>query len=277
MPAGHAPNERILAEERRQNLSKLVRERGYVPLLELVERMGVSESTVRRDLDILHDAGAIRRTHGGAVAAGGGTGLSAFEERSQNQAYEKRLIGRRTAEIVQDGETVLLDGGTTTLEVARHLLGRRIQVVTNSLPIAHLFASSREVDLVLIGGYVYPKTGVALGSLAQEAMRSLHVHRTVLSVSGLTERGLFNENLLLVETERAMMACSGEVNVVADHTKFGRTALAFLSDWSGVHRVVVDGGVGAEQLAMVGSGVEVVVATEGDSGARRETESEGSR
>ena len=250
---------RMIAEERRQKLADIVRQKGFVPLPDLVDQMGVSESTVRRDLDFLHDAGVLRRTHGGAIATAGGVGLSAFDERTQQEAIEKRLIGRHMASLIQDGETVLLDGGTTTLEVARHLVGRSLQVVTNSLPIAQLFASGRDVDLVIIGGYVYPKTGVALGMLAQEAIRNLHVHRTVLSASGLTRRGLFNENLLLVETERAMMACSDEVNVVADHTKFGRTALTFLADWTAVNRVIVDSGVTADQLAMVGKEVEVVV------------------
>lgn len=249
----------MIAEERRQKLADIVRQRGFVPLPDLVEQMGVSESTVRRDLDFLHDAGLLRRTHGGAIANNGGAGLSAFEERSQYQASEKRLIGRQMAALIQDGETVLLDGGSTTLEVARNLVGRSLQVVTNSLPIAQLFASSRDVDLVLIGGYVYPKTGVALGVLAQEAMRNLHVDRTVLSVSGLTQRGLFNENLLLVETERAMMACAEETNVVADHTKFGRAALTFLTDWSRIDRVVVDRGATEEQRALVGPNVELLI------------------
>lgn len=265
----------MIAEERRQILSTIIRERGYVPLPELVDRMGVSESTVRRDLDFLHDTGILRRTHGGAVAASGAVGLSAFEERSQQQAAEKRLIGARMGQIIQDGQTVLLDGGTTTLEVARNLIGRRVQVVTNSLPIAQLFASSRDVDLVLIGGYVYPKTGVALGVLAQQSLKSLHVHRTVLSVSGLTERGLFNENLLLVETEREMMACSDETNIVADHTKFGRSALAFLADWGDVNRVVVDSGVTAQQLKLVGQSVEVVVAGQEQDGSIRGGEGQG--
>jgi DeoR/GlpR family transcriptional regulator of sugar metabolism len=250
----------MILEERRQKLADIVRQRGFVPLPELVDEMGVSESTVRRDLDYLHDAGVLRRTHGGALAISGGINLTAFDERSSSQATEKRQIGQAMASLIKDGETVLLDGGTTTLEVARHLLGRSLQVVTNSLPIAQLFSGSRDVDLVLIGGYVYPKTGVALGVLAQEAMKNLHVHRTVLSVSGLTARGLFNENLLLVETERAMMACSDETNVVADHTKFGRSALTFLTDWSAIDRVIVDGGLRPEQRAMVGASVDVVTA-----------------
>lgn len=250
----------MLVEERRQKLSDIVNQRGFVPLPELVVHMGVSESTVRRDLDFLHDAGLVRRTHGGAMAVAEAAVLPAFDERTSRQSKEKRKIGQRMAGLIQDGETVLLDGGTTTYEVARHLVGRSLQVVTNSLPIASLLASSRETDLVLIGGYVYPKTGVALGSMAKQAMQDLHVHRLVMSVSGLTQRGLYNGNLLLVETERVMMQCANETNVVADHAKFGQQAIAFLDDWSGIHRVVVDDGVTAEQLGMVGPNVEVVIA-----------------
>lgn len=250
----------MLVEERRQKMSDLVNSRGFVPLPELVAQIGVSESTVRRDLDYLHEAGILRRTHGGAIAVGESVALPAFDERTSRQAKEKRKIGQRMASLIQDGETVLLDGGTTTLEVARLLIGRSLQVVTNSLPIASLLASSRETDLVLIGGFVYPKTGVALGTLAVQAMKDLHVHRLVMSVGGLNQRGLYNGNLLLVETEKAMMRCADETNVVADHTKFGQQALAFLDDWSGIDRVIVDDAVTAEQLAMVGEGVQVEIA-----------------
>ena len=141
---------------------------------------------------------------------------------------------------MKDGETILLDGGSTTLEVARCLVGRSLQVVTNSLPIASLLSGYREIDLVMVGGYVYPKTGVALGPIAALALERLHVNRLIMGVAGLTERGLFNGNLLLVETEQAMMKSAQEVNVVADTTKFGQQGLAFLTDWSAVHRVVVD-------------------------------------
>lgn len=249
----------MLAEERRQKLSEIVSKRGYVPLLELVEEMAVSESTVRRDLDFLHETGLVRRTHGGAIAVGGGN-LPPFEERRDRQAREKSRIGHKMASLIHDGETVLLDGGTTTLEVAKHLLHRSLQVVTNSLPIANLLASSREIDLLLLGGYVYPKTGVALGTITQEAMKHLHVDRLVLGVAGITERGLFNGNVLLVETERAMITCAKETDVVADHTKFGRPAIAFLADWSPIERLIVDDGATPEQLALVGHGVEVVMA-----------------
>src|SRR5262245_40525560 len=163
-----------------------------------------------------------------------GSALPAFDARSANQVSEKRLIARAAAARVRDGDSVLLDGGTTTLEVARFLVGRPLQIVTNSLPIANLFANSRETDLVILGGYVYPTTGVALGPLTIQMMQDMHVQQTILGVAGITARGLFNGNPLLVETERQMMRCADEVVVVADHTKVGRQALAFLCELSAI-------------------------------------------
>src|SRR5882724_4362498 len=224
----------VLLQERRQRVLDLVSRKGFVGLAELAKAVKVSESTLRRDLDHWHEQGLLKRIHGGAMFVGDGSTLPALEERSSSQIAEKRIVAREAAERIRDGDAVLLDGGTTTLEVARLLVGRPLQIVTNSLPIANLFASSRETDLVMLGGYVYPRTGVALGPLTVRMMQDIHVHQTILSIGGLTERGLFNSNLLLVEAERQMMQCADEVVVVADHTKIGRSNLAFLCDLSAV-------------------------------------------
>lgn len=230
----------MIAEERRQRILDLVSTKGFATLADLALEIQVSESTVRRDLEFWHQQGNLKRTHGGAIFVGDGSSFPALEERIDAQLEEKRAIARAAVGRICDGDTVLLDGGTTTLEAARLLLGRSIQVVTNSLPIAALLAGSRETDLVLLGGYIYPKTGVALGPFTVRMMQDLHVHQTLLSVSGLTERGLFNSNLLLVETERAMMRCADEVVLLADHTKVGRPALAFLCEWSEIDLLVID-------------------------------------
>jgi DeoR/GlpR family transcriptional regulator of sugar metabolism len=190
--------------------------------------------------------------------------LPAFDESRQKQADEKQRIGVAAAKLVKDGQTVLLDGGTTTFEVAKNLLGRSVQVFTNSLPIATLLSGSRNVELVLVGGYVYPKTGVALGEFATATLEGIHVHHLFLGVAGLTERGLYNGNLLLVETERAMMRCAEETTVVADHTKFGQPGLAFLADWSQVRRVVTDHALAADQRRIPASDVELVLAVQGE-------------
>jgi DeoR/GlpR family transcriptional regulator of sugar metabolism len=253
----------VLVEERRQRVLDLVSERGFMTLNDLATAIEVSESTLRRDLDYWHQQGALRRTHGGAIYVGDGSGLPALEERSSKQLEEKRLIAKTAAERVRDGDTILLDGGTTTLEVARQLVGRSVQIVTNSLPIANLFASSRETDLVILGGYVYPKTGVALGPLTVRMMEDIHVQQAVMSVGGITPKGLFNSNLLLVETERQMMRCAEEVVVVADHTKIGRQALAFLCELGAIDTLIVDGGLTAEQREVVEqTGARLIIAGE---------------
>ncbi|HEV3163643.1 MAG TPA: DeoR/GlpR family DNA-binding transcription regulator [Isosphaeraceae bacterium] len=230
----------MLAETRRRHLLDLIAQRGFATLTELVDALNVSESTVRRDLEALDLAGSIKRTHGGAVCADEGRTMPAFDERTARAIAEKRAIGRATAALLEDGETVLLDGGTTTLEVARALVGRPVQVVTNSLPIAQLLATGKEADLILIGGYVYPRTGVALGPLAIATMQGIRVRKAILGAGGITADGVYNSNLLLVETERQMMECGQEVIIVADHSKFGWLSLCWLCGLDDIDRVVVD-------------------------------------
>ncbi|MFM7150594.1 MAG: DeoR/GlpR family DNA-binding transcription regulator [Gemmataceae bacterium] len=164
---------------------------------------------------------------------------------------EKKAIARVAADHIRDGDCVLLDGGTTTLEVARLLVGRPVQIVSNSLPIAHLFANRREADFILLGGYVYPRTGVALGPATIRMLEDIQVNQAVFSVGGITSKGLFNSNLLLVETERQMMRCADEVVVVADHSKIGRPALAFLCALSTIDTLVVDTGLTLTQRRLL--------------------------
>jgi DeoR/GlpR family transcriptional regulator of sugar metabolism len=147
--------------------------------------------------------------------------------------------------------------------LAKLLVDRPLQIVTNSLPIASLFSSSRETDLVILGGYVYPRTGVALGPLTIRMLEDIHVHQTILSVGGITADGLFNSNLLLVETERAMMRSADEVVVLADHTKIGQKALAFLCEWAAIDTMIVDRDLDSEKRAVIAHGeAKLIIAGE---------------
>jgi DeoR family fructose operon transcriptional repressor len=261
----------VLVRERRQRVLDFVHRQGFARLTELARTLQVSESTLRRDLDHWDQQGVLKRIHGGAMYTGDGSSLPALEERSSSQIAEKRAIAKTAAARIRDRDAVLLDGGTTTLEVARLLVGRSLQIVTNSLPIADLFASSHETDLIMLGGYVYPKTGVALGPLAVRMMEDIHVHQTILSVGGITAKGLFNSNLLLVETERRMMQCADEVVVVADHTKIGRQALAFLCELSAIDALIVDRHLTPAQRELLDqAGAHVILAGESGNGIAAE-------
>jgi DeoR/GlpR family transcriptional regulator of sugar metabolism len=253
----------VLVEERRNRILELVRARGFASLPELATDLQVSESTIRRDLDFLEENGSARRTHGGVFYTGSAPKLPHFEERQPAQWEKKRAIAAEAARLVEDGDTVLLDGGSTTYEVARLLVGRPLQVVTNSLPVANLFASNSVTDLVLVGGYVYPRTGVSLGPYANEMLSRISVRRTVLSVAGINELGFYNSNLLLVETERVMMDAADQVIVVADSTKFGRRSLAHLAELRRADYLVVDAEIAPDWRArLIDKGVNLIVAGE---------------
>jgi len=251
----------VQTHERRSRLLELIRVRGFAALEELVRELGVSESTVRRDLDALEEQGAARRTHGGVLYAGGLPRLGEFDERQPVHWAAKRAIAARAAAVIGDGETVLLDGGTTTYEVARLLVGRSLQVVTNSLPVANLFATESRTDLVLLGGYVSPRTGVCLGPYANELLGRLHVTTTVLSAAGIAEEGLFNAHLLLAETEQAMLRAAGRVIVVADGSKFGRRSLTLVSGLDAIDVVVSDTSLSeAWRKRIAAAGAELLLA-----------------
>ena len=248
---------------RRKRIVELVARGGFVSLGELTAELGASESTIRRDLEALEQAEAIRRTHGGAVPAGDAPSIPAFEDRGRVSASEKRIIGAAAARLIGDGETVLLDGGTTTFDVARHLMGHALQVVTNSLPIAYLLAGDQRIDLTLIGGSVHPRTGVAVGRMAAQSLESVHARRLIMSVAGITERGFFNSNTLIVETELQMMRVVDEVVVVADHTKFGQQSLSFLCELGRVQRIVSDAALSDKHRRMIEeAGLQLIVASE---------------
>lgn len=252
----------MILEERRSRILRIAEECGFVSLQRLVAEIGSSESTIRRDLEHLEALGQIQRTRGGASYQG--ESLTDFDARRRRASVQKHQIARRTAELIEAGETVLLDGGTTTLEVARQLTGKPLQVVTNSLPIASLLMNRPEIELIFVGGYVYPKTGVALGEQAVESLKAIHVGRLVMSTGGIVSDGLFNSNALLVETERQMIRAAERVTLVADSSKFGQRALSHLCALDAVDEIVTDDGVTLEwQQRMEAAGLRMEIVDTG--------------
>ena len=158
----------MLIAERQTRLKDLLSQRGMCDLETLAAELGVSLSTVRRDVESLEQAGAVRSTRGGVIWAGDNSDAPvstlpyAFDQRMGYQLQAKRQIAKAARSLVQAGDTVLIDGGTTTFHLAQELLGQPIQLVTNSLPIANLFLNDEHVELILAGGLVYPRYGVLL-------------------------------------------------------------------------------------------------------------------
>lgn len=251
-----------MSEIRRDRLRDLVQARGFAALGELAQSLEVSESTVRRDLEQLEKDGLVRRTHGGAFWTGDSETMQIFRTRRDDSWPAKAAIGEAAAALVEDHDTILLDGGSTTYELARQLVTRPLQVVTNSLPVAHLLSSSESIDLVMIGGCVRGRTAVAIGPMADSMLHSINVGKVFLSVAGITDRGYFNSNMMLVESEKAMLAAADQAIVIADSSKFGKVSLSRLCGLHEVDAVVTDMSVDSkwkEHLEL--ASVELVLAT----------------
>lgn len=258
----------MLIAERQTRLKELLARRGMSDLDTLAAELNVSHSTVRRDVEMLEQAGLVNRTHGGVIWIGekSNTGARpyAFDQRMGYQLDAKRQIARAARRLVQPGETVLIDGGTTTFYLAQELLGQPMQLVTNSLPIANLFLNDENVELILAGGLMYPRYGVLLGPMAENVLSTIHTKTMFLSVAGIHESSLYNQNLLLVQAERRMIQQSQQVVLLADSSKFGQQALAKLGGLDEIDIVVSDSALAQEQRAAIkAAGCELIVADGG--------------
>jgi DeoR/GlpR family transcriptional regulator of sugar metabolism len=245
----------MLIPERQSRLKDLLGRRGMAHLDTLAAELDVSPSTVRRDIEMLVQAGLVERTHGGVIWVGETTAAGArpyaFEQRMSYHVEIKRQIAKAAKCLIQAGQTVLIDGGTSTFYFAQELLGMPLQLVTNSLPIANLFLNDENVELILTGGLMYPRYGVLLGPMAEEVLKTIHTKTLFLSVAGVHDGQLYNQNSLLVQSELRMMAQAQEIVLLVDSGKFGQQALSQLGPLSEIDVVVSDSGLGAEQREQV--------------------------
>jgi DeoR/GlpR family transcriptional regulator of sugar metabolism len=220
-------HESMLTDERRQRILERLSVQGRVLASDLVAEFDISPDTVRRDLRELDEAGALRRVHGGALPRRGDT--DPLPVRARRAPEAKVSIARRAAHIVTDGQVVMLDGGTTTLEVARALPeGLRATVVTNSLPIALELVDHPGLEVIVIGGNLRSRSRVTVGAAAVAALHDVRADVLFLGVCGLhPEIGVSVEDAEEREGKRAMIAGAAQVIGLADHDKLG-TALPFV-------------------------------------------------
>lgn len=252
----------MIADERRATILSLVRSNGVVSLRELVAATGTSEVTVRRDLRALEEDGLLDRRHGGAVVPGGLSHEQSYRQKAQVAAAEKAAIGELAAELVHEGDAIVIGAGTTTQELARRLVSYTdLTVVTNSLLVAEMLAPSR-VDVVLTGGSLRGSTYSLVGGSAEQSLAALRVQRTFLSGNGLTvERGLSTPNLLVASVDRALTAAAAEVVVLADYTKLGVDTMCQTVPVEQISALITDARADAAVRAqLVDRGVEVMVA-----------------
>jgi len=257
----------VQPEARQYRISEYLQKVEFASLEEIAKQVDASVSTVRRDLSLLETSGTVRRTHGGARILSPKTDEFTFSARDMHQLAEKEAIGRACAELILPNQSVIIDAGTTVYHVARHLESKAPQIVTNSLPVANLFASANRLEVVVSGGVIYPRLGVLVGPLAVEAFSKIHADVAIMSAGGISLEGITNSHGLLIDIQRAMIQGAQKVIFCFDHTKFGRKSVLPLCELDCVDTIVSDSAAPAELVEQLRAhGIEVVVAPVTDIG-----------
>ena len=241
------------AARRQIRIRELLENQEFVDLETLCRELDASESSIRRDLSRLEQQRLLKRVHGGALAIKTRDHLLDFGWQSTRQATEKQRIAKQAASLVEDGQTVILDGGSTTAAVAAELTGRFLNIITNSLAIAEVFKNARQIELTLTGGYLYPRLEIMLGPLCENMLAGVTADILIMGIGGVTEAGFSNNNTLLVGSEQKMIEASRKVIIVADHTKFGKAAMVHLAPLDIADIVVTDTDLAPEYQQMIQS------------------------
>lgn len=247
--------------ERQLKIQDLFAKEEFINVEDICTRFGASKSSVRRDLMDLERRGVLRRVHGGAMSLQTRDEVLDLGRLSDSCHEEKARIGRVTAGMVKDGQTVILGGGSSVVEVARNLFGRPIQIITNSIPVAQVFWDCKQAEVILTGGYLYPRLGIQLGPICERMLNSISADILIMGIRGITESGLSDTNTLIVESIRAMIKAASSVMIVADHTKFGRDAMIHVADLKEVDRIISDQDIEPKYQSMLqDNGVACVTA-----------------
>jgi DeoR family transcriptional regulator, aga operon transcriptional repressor len=234
---------RLLGEERRRKILELVEKDGQVTITDLARRFKLSAVTVRADLDALSENGSIMRSHGGAV------------RRNESQDYPLRLkatlhrsekirIGQAAGQLIRPNETIILDSGTTTAEIARHLKEKKLRpltVITNALNISLDLADAPGISVIVVGGLLRPVSYSLVGPQAETMLRDLHADRLFLGVDGFDlDAGPSTPDVLEAQLNSCMVRVAREITVVADSSKLGRQSVSRIGPTERIHRLITD-------------------------------------
>jgi DeoR/GlpR family transcriptional regulator of sugar metabolism len=234
------------ARQRRDLITRLVREQGQIQVTELMAEFALTDTSIRRDLSILESRGLLHRVHGGAVVTSEGLHNIALEERINYHGAEKSCIGAAAAEFIQSQDVIILDSGTTVLQVARHIpdtLRRMgtLRIVTNSTLLLDEMGLWAAPNLLLLGGIFLPEHRATVGPELLGCLNQISAHRAFLGCDGLTlNGGITSAHPLIAEAGRMMASRSEQVIVLADHTKLGKAGFVPIMQVEKINLLITD-------------------------------------
>ncbi|MCK8486450.1 DeoR/GlpR family DNA-binding transcription regulator [Paenibacillus sp. MBLB2552] len=230
----------MLAADRKRRIVEYVRQYRTATVAMLAAEFNVHSATIRRDLAEIEQEGALRRTHGGVIMEQWTHDEPSFQERRNQHLEEKIRIGRHAASLVEDGENIIIDSGTTTLHIATHLVNRsNVTVITNDMNVAVELRDASGVKVILTGGELYPSSYMLNGMFTDHVLQSLHVEKAFIGTPALhPQHGLMHPEALLVPAKQGMIKAAGEIVVVCDHTKIGKLSLHTVAPNSSIHTLI---------------------------------------
>jgi len=247
--------------QRHQRILDLIDRDATVQVTKLSAEMGVSDATIRRDLDKLEKLGLIHRVYGGAVPAPRADPEPPILQRGSENALEKQRIGKAAADLVTEGDVVFIGSGTTTQEVACNLVGRRnITVITNALTIVNTLAAEQEITLIMIGGMHRQSELSFIGYIAEMALKELRPHKVIMGIHAINVNdGLTNDYLAEVSTDRVIIHSAPEVIIVADNSKFDKVSTAVVAPIGSITKLITDNNAPFDTVEEIRAlGVEVI-------------------
>ena len=253
----------MLAEQRREKILELIRENGNVRVGYLSKLFSVTEPTIRQDLDKIEATGEIARDHGGAYLKSMKVSVSSLSLEHQENMELKQRIGRKAAEYVRSGSSVIMDSGSTVTELAKAVKGNKnIQVITNSLNIALTLGGEPGVEVHMTGGEFKAPTLSLTGDRAAAFFSNTHAQQLFLATAGVSVNGgLTYPGFSDIPVKRAMIESSEEIYLLADSTKINKTAFAALQALDKINYLITDDGISEEDVkAFTSFGIKVIIA-----------------
>ncbi|NEW06972.1 DeoR/GlpR transcriptional regulator [Paenibacillus sp. SYP-B3998] len=237
----------LLAQERKDLIMQTLMREGKVKVLPMAEELGVSSETIRRDLDVLEMEGRLQRVYGGAIRSGHENGEPPFQQRRELYADAKKKIGARAAQLIQDGDTIILDVGTTMMELAKSIQGKRnLTILTNSLPIGTYLSEALNSNtfsgkVFLLGGQLNPEQQSLTGPLCEQMMKQFFVNKAFLSIGGIAlSSGVTDYDLNETHISKEFAKSANEVIILADQSKIGVQAFAQIMPLEQIDMVISD-------------------------------------
>lgn len=253
----------LFEEERKRSIVQFVEKHSRGSVQELSQEMGVSESTVRRDLKELEEARLLKRTHGGAVSLQSVNFEAAISDKEDRFLEEKVRIAREAVQMIKEGDAILLDGGTTTLQMAKELKTYSgIKVITNSIMVLNELKDCRNIEVSITGGMLRPDTMAFVGPMTERSLDMVRVDKAFLGTNGMDlHEGITTPNMLEAATKRKMIDVAKKVILLADHSKIGEISFCKVADLTEMDHCIFDQGTPDDFVRKITQmGVQVTLA-----------------